>query len=586
MKRPLILFLILSFLAVSPTLQLAQATDYFADDFETGNMSKWTAMGGGIGFSMNSTIVHGGAYSIKSNDALGDGIYKNNIASVPTHCYYTAYMYFEGTATNAGDASTLSVYNSTSGRGFTVKHHTYLGGRDLFQLYDQWDGSAMNSTYDIVYDVWIKVTLEYWSTNNTAKIYVNDALVATDTMATSNQIMDEIDVDNDMATGYYTMFVDDVVVTDSAGSTPTYLVSTSSVPEVGANFTVNGTIYGTPYNVNVTAGNYTFQCSFTDYWLNTTHRYTFDHWLVNGTVESDSTTLTLAVSANSTLEMHYTVVRRSVDIPPIFIPPDSSYCFWYMRGDTHTKYGILGFRLWEQQSSTSFTDSVAISDTASTFYGVRVYIVDRRGYTTEITSGTPVAVVNRTSSGAGYQSATWNSPPDSMIVADAMMVTVYQRFNETGNWLLRNRFISRNELLFRLPQSTWNFTYYTNLTLGSANSTFIFGGSYMSSMGFYYYKANPFEVMTYRLGTQDLIQFVITPWSYYLGEQMFFGIVVLFLSGTLWNKYRSFELVLFLWFVFGGAGSVLSLLLPTSMLAICWVFLALALGITLLRLIR
>jgi len=83
---------------------------------------------------------------------------------------------------------------------------------------------------------------------------------------------------------------------------------------------------------------------------------------------------------------------------------------WYMRSDSHTANNVTGYKLSETQSATHTYNGRTKTGTYTTYYGVRVWIVFPNGQLEELTSGTPVAVVSRSSDGSGLQSANWTCP--------------------------------------------------------------------------------------------------------------------------------------------------------------------------------
>ena len=259
----------------------------------------------------------------------------------------------------------------------------------------------------------------------------------------------------------------------------------------------------------------------------------------------------------------------------------------FLRADSHEVNGISGYRLSETQSSSNITDTVSASNTLETYYGVRVWIVHRNGATEELTSGVPVAVVTRNADGEGLQNATWLCPGYNSIV-DAVMVKVYQQFGTIG-WNLRASFITENDFLVKLPEATWTFSYYTKRQYGIggiAYSSLLWGGSYMSSVTMRYDVPAAWEVQFYNLFNGDIFGFLFTPYTWFLG---FLGYSLVFLLPVGIVLYNRFEdataTIIALLLIGGGAGGLLSTVVPQLGLQLCWVLFVLGIAALLYRLV-
>jgi len=260
---------------------------------------------------------------------------------------------------------------------------------------------------------------------------------------------------------------------------------------------------------------------------------------------------------------------------------------WYMRSDTHTVNTVSGYKLSETQSATAESDSRSKSGTLTIYYGVRVWIVFPNGQLEELTDGTPVAVVSRSSDGHGLQSANWTCPSYLNIV-DAVMVKVYQRFSDETDWSLRVTFITHNQTLVKLPESTWTFYYYTEREkIGVTTfSRFYWGtSSFNSRVRFQYYEPNAWELMMYHLSQGDFIGFITFPYINLVGN-LFYGVLLLVVGATLYRRYESFVPIAIMMILFGGAGGVVTMLVPAAGLHLAWLFMAFGLAILFFKLIR
>jgi len=137
----------------------------------------------------------------------------------------------------------------------------------------------------------------------------------------------------------------------------------------------------------------------------------------------------------------------------------------YMRGDKQTVNGLSAYILGTSQSAVSGHYSVPV-DTGY-YWGIRVWKRASDGTETEITSGTPVAQVAR-SSGAGLQSATWDCPLTSLVGSDAVVVRVYERTGGATTWTLCAEFITEQLGGQSLDAATWTVYYYTAVTAYAA----------------------------------------------------------------------------------------------------------------------
>jgi hypothetical protein len=312
--------------------------------------------------------------------------------------------------------------------------------------------------------------------------------------------------------------------------------------------------------------------------------YEFTHALVNATTEYTNS-FWVSILYNTTVVIHYSSsVADNPWVPPIYTT-DGINATWYFRSDTWTTHSQLGYGLSPVQTSTetSNMETDAANDKNSSF-GVKVWAYDADGDKTELTAGSIVAIAYRDSDGEGIQSATWTWAGHNYVV-DAVEVRIYQRFN-TDAWTTSAVFITKTGLLFKFPAATWTFNYFTNRTSGSTNSTFWYGSyEYNSRIELYYTELNPFETMHYHLQRVDLLAFFVTPWTYFIGD-IFYGLLLLFISVTTYMRYHSLRAVLGLIWLFGGVGGVLTAFLPAVAFNIAWIFLAVALAITFVKLVR
>jgi len=262
------------------------ATVFLTDGFEDGTLDKWSAIGGGKGFQISTAYFHSGSYGAQSNYSLGDGICKQ-WTSPPTIAYLRIWIYYNGSRTNAGDCRIITLQNTTSGRGVSIKHHLYNGGRDVLTIFDEWTGTSTDSTHDLTYNTWHMLVFAVMSSNNTANLYVDGVLEASKTIALLNEVCNELDIYEDDATFgsyYYRMWIDDIRWADEGEGgepPPTSLLTIRALDPQGNNlsmpFMLDGMWNSTFFSYDMALANYSI--SFPSAWnFNGSHTWNFINW--------------------------------------------------------------------------------------------------------------------------------------------------------------------------------------------------------------------------------------------------------------------------------------------------------------------
>ncbi|MFO8109113.1 MAG: CARDB domain-containing protein [Thermoplasmata archaeon] len=133
----------------------------------------------------------------------------------------------------------------------------------------------------------------------------------------------------------------------------------------------------------------------------------------------------------------------------------------YMKTTTWDVNGLDTYRLESDGPGLDF-DTVGddIDSNVAVTWGIRVWARDEMGGTEEITTGTPVAQVSRSSNGEGIQSATWTPPYSSISTTDSIVVRVYDRFG-SGAWNQRAEFTTEQLGAVSLRDNEWTVYYYT-----------------------------------------------------------------------------------------------------------------------------
>jgi len=148
----------------------------------------------------------------------------------------------------------------------------------------------------------------------------------------------------------------------------------------------------------------------------------------------------------------------------------------YFRTDSWTVNGVTYYKLGLTQTASSKMSRAEKSGdvrAAGVSWGIRVWKRTADGVETEITAGEPVAVVSRTASGSGIQSATWTCPQTSLASTDSIIVRVYGRWG-TDPWFLiapwpattppYAEFTTEQLGAQSLDAATWTVYYWTYLT--------------------------------------------------------------------------------------------------------------------------
>jgi len=136
----------------------------------------------------------------------------------------------------------------------------------------------------------------------------------------------------------------------------------------------------------------------------------------------------------------------------------------YFRSDEHAINDLSAYKFGTSQTDSDH-GTLNTSTTCNFKWGIRVWKRSSSGSETEITNGSPVAVVTRTSTGEGIQSNTWSCPETSLQSTDAIVVRVYNYRN--GSWYQEEPWITEQLEAIKLLSSTWTVYYYTKVTYSS-----------------------------------------------------------------------------------------------------------------------
>lgn len=149
----------------------------------------------------------------------------------------------------------------------------------------------------------------------------------------------------------------------------------------------------------------------------------------------------------------------------------------YMRSDQHTVNNATMYKLMETHTTNSSVTSKSALDPEDEwvgYWGVRVWKRSSSGTESEITSGSPIAVVSRSSSGQGLQSANWTCPATNLSITDSLVVRVYYKF-DVDSYTLCAEFSTIQLNATSLMGQTWTVYYYTQRSYNSQqHKTYIY----------------------------------------------------------------------------------------------------------------
>lgn len=260
-------------------------------------------------------------------------------------------------------------------------------------------------------------------------------------------------------------------------------------------------------------------------------------------------------------------------LPSVYASSDT----FYMRSDTHTVNTETGYVLNETADSTLSSVNESIVGSATVYWGYRVWLVSSDGVTTELTEGSQVGQVSRSSDGEGLQSETWTPPLTKLHVGyDALKIVAYTKL---VSWIPIISFVSERLLESWLVNTTWTFYTYTNRTTSSTYSYTFWGDSTHKTRieNIEFTEPSTVELITYQLSNGDFIQALTLPYTALIGN-MFYGLIMLLICVPLYIRYRSFTPILIIFILFGGSTGIFSLMIPSEALLIGWIFLLFGLG--------
>jgi hypothetical protein len=307
----------------------------FEDDFETGNLDKWTGTDRQTNkydhqtstVEVTGTAKYAGSYGLQANGVGGQYgghafAYKTNS---PMNYVYLNFMVYVPTGQTRGWFGLLRPHGLTmtlSETGYTdtpdctqfsVGWHTshfevvYWRG-DLEYIKDDISGFQFNTWYNItmflrtgsdgLYALWVNGVLRWYRFHDDTSLWGGYSSYVGARAWTESK----------------TNYVDDVKI--SAFVDPTFVTLTvNSIPLETVAFTINGAQYYTPSSILLTPGTYQLAAVEMTLTVNDT-TYVFTYWMV-GSTQINSAAFNLVLTSDTTV----TLVYQETGLPP-YRPPE------------------------------------------------------------------------------------------------------------------------------------------------------------------------------------------------------------------------------------------------------------------------
>ncbi len=243
---------------------------------------------------------------------------------------------------------------------------------------------------------------------------------------------------------------------------------------------------------------------------------------------------------------------------------------FYFRSDLWTVSDELGYKLMRSNTfgSTSVSVSLGAGDD-NIDVGVRVWTYDIFETATELTGGSPEAVVHLSSNSSGIEAFVgYFDCTNFLDIIDHLKVIIYAQA-DGGGYVSKAQFLSGSgdddiKYYLDLGNATCAVYYYLNFT--SEDSLDIHFGDQESNnarMLLNCNKADPWRIADARLKRQDFFGFISVPWTWLLGN-LFWSVLYLGMATLIIIRHGSYKMILLLSWILGGSGSLLWAFIPAS----------------------
>lgn len=263
---------------------------------------------------------------------------------------------------------------------------------------------------------------------------------------------------------------------------------------------------------------------------------------------------------------------------------------WYFRDDTWSINDFLGYKLLTTQ-----TENGTMVESSSVYLenftmGLKLYQVSSDGTATLLDTSMLCEVTQSgLTSGTLLNTTETLTETKSLNSTDSLAFILYQQIG-SGSSNPKAVWVTQPLSSHTLNNNTWTMSYYVQV---------------IEHLGVYYYKTffgnstcntriqnvqleilDPWGRGLDYLSNSDFFGFIMNPYTYHLGQELFFGMIVMMLAIPAYNRYRDPRPVAILFMLFGGTGGLLTSLIPSVAMNISFVFLALGVAIMFYKLIR
>jgi hypothetical protein len=283
---------------------------------------------------------------------------------------------------------------------------------------------------------------------------------------------------------------------------------------------------------------------------------------------------------------------NAVTPTPTFNPStrETETLTFYMRSDTYTTLDVSGYGFDTDYTDDSQTLSVEVAGAVNVSYGFRAYTFTSDTVETELTVGSPTAILRVYGNFTGQLSSSWVCPETVTTLGyEAIKVVVYISTNNETSWTALATYVSDVVMTNKIVSALWNFQLNIQVTqLANTTASFMFGNTdYRSAISNVVFE-KPFdsEVQWYRLSNADLVGFVIGGYADKIGEEAVYVLLLFAVCGAMYRRYNHFGPVAFWFILFAGPGGLLIALVPSWAVLPSAIFLILGCVFILWRLIR
>ena len=211
--------------------------------------------------------------------------------------------------------------------------------------------------------------------------------------------------------------------------------------------------------------------------------------------------------------------------------------------------------------------AASVNDTVTGYtptYGMRVFLIHYGGTTTELTSGSPVAIITPTN---GTATAIWTPTQTTTNLGyDALQVNIYLLY-DGDNPLLRATFISDLIESNTLLSQTWQLDLHTHIIASGATSnvSFSFGdwnsASGIENVGFT--QPDVWSIQTAAFGQANILLFIFYPYISVFGSAAYL-LLIMIPTFAIYARYRDTAAVIYFYAIFAAPiGASVWLFIPS-----------------------